>query len=251
MAGAMRSAQLKPKDLAAIGITNQRETTVVWDRRSGAPLYNALVWQDTRVADVLPQYIAQPRRRVLPQSHGPAALELFQQPEDPVDPRQRAGGAAPGRVRRRALRQHRHVPRVASHRRPARRHSRDRRHQRQPHAVDEPADPRLGSGSAGRVRHPARDAAGDPLEQRAVRDGGARADSRRADCRHPGRPAGRARGAGVLPAGRGEEHLRHRLLPADEHRRGGRAVALRAADDGGVPHRRRAAVLRARRAAWR
>lgn len=37
------------KDLAAVGITNQRETTVVWDRRNGEPLYNALVWQDTRV----------------------------------------------------------------------------------------------------------------------------------------------------------------------------------------------------------
>jgi len=60
VAGAMRSAQLKPKDLAAIGITNQRETTVVWDRRSGAPLCNALVWQDTRVADMLPRYVDKP-----------------------------------------------------------------------------------------------------------------------------------------------------------------------------------------------
>ena len=41
------------RDLAAIGITNQRETTVVWDRRSGVPVYNALVWQDTRVADAV------------------------------------------------------------------------------------------------------------------------------------------------------------------------------------------------------
>jgi glycerol kinase len=56
--GAMRSAQLQPKDLAAIGITNQRETTVVWDRRSGAPLYNALVWQDTRVAEAIPRFVS-------------------------------------------------------------------------------------------------------------------------------------------------------------------------------------------------
>src|ERR1043165_7705461 len=54
--GAMRAAHLQPKDLAAIGITNQRETTVVWDRRSGAPLSNALVWQDTRVAESIPRY---------------------------------------------------------------------------------------------------------------------------------------------------------------------------------------------------
>lgn len=42
---------LRPKDLSAIGITNQRETTVVWERSSGLPVANALVWQDTRVAE--------------------------------------------------------------------------------------------------------------------------------------------------------------------------------------------------------
>jgi glycerol kinase len=60
IAGALRSGGLKPRDLAAIGITNQRETTVVWDRRTGAPLYNALVWQDTRVTDYLPAFTAHP-----------------------------------------------------------------------------------------------------------------------------------------------------------------------------------------------
>ncbi|HEY0264877.1 MAG TPA: glycerol kinase GlpK [Granulicella sp.] len=42
---------LRPKDLAAIGITNQRETTVLWNKRTGIPIANALVWQDTRVAN--------------------------------------------------------------------------------------------------------------------------------------------------------------------------------------------------------
>ena len=51
IAEAMRKRRLRPSDLAAIGITNQRETTVVWDRKTGKPLANALVWQDTRVAD--------------------------------------------------------------------------------------------------------------------------------------------------------------------------------------------------------
>jgi len=46
---AMRGAGLRPADLAAIGLTNQRETTIVWDRRTGRPLARALVWQDTRV----------------------------------------------------------------------------------------------------------------------------------------------------------------------------------------------------------
>ena len=46
---ALKEAGLVAKDLAAIGITNQRETTLVWDRASGRPLHNAIVWQDTRV----------------------------------------------------------------------------------------------------------------------------------------------------------------------------------------------------------
>jgi len=46
--GAMSKSGLKPADLAGIGITNQRETTVVWEKTSGKPIYNAIVWQDTR-----------------------------------------------------------------------------------------------------------------------------------------------------------------------------------------------------------
>lgn len=48
---ALSSAKARPEDLAAVGITNQRETTVVWDRKTGEPVANAIVWQDTRVAD--------------------------------------------------------------------------------------------------------------------------------------------------------------------------------------------------------
>ena len=45
---AMRNAGLHAADLAAVGVTNQRETAVVWDKRTGRPYYNAIVWQDTR-----------------------------------------------------------------------------------------------------------------------------------------------------------------------------------------------------------
>src|SRR6204780_5757631 len=45
---ALGAANLTGKDLAALGITNQRETTVVWNRKTGRPYYNAIVWQDTR-----------------------------------------------------------------------------------------------------------------------------------------------------------------------------------------------------------
>ena len=51
IAGALQQRALQPADLAAIGITNQRETTILWERKTGKPVYNALVWQDTRVAD--------------------------------------------------------------------------------------------------------------------------------------------------------------------------------------------------------
>jgi len=47
---ALESASLNASDAAAIGITNQRETVVVWDRKSGKPIYNAIVWQDKRTA---------------------------------------------------------------------------------------------------------------------------------------------------------------------------------------------------------
>lgn len=42
---------LEPSDIAGIGITNQRETTVIWERKTGKPIYNAIVWQDRRTAD--------------------------------------------------------------------------------------------------------------------------------------------------------------------------------------------------------
>jgi len=47
---AMEKAEAEAADLAGIGITNQRETTVVWDRETGAPIHNAIVWQDRRTA---------------------------------------------------------------------------------------------------------------------------------------------------------------------------------------------------------
>jgi glycerol kinase len=53
---AMEAAHLRPKDLAAIGITNQRETTVLWDRRTGRAVNNALVWQDMRVGEAVSEF---------------------------------------------------------------------------------------------------------------------------------------------------------------------------------------------------
>lgn len=51
-------AKLSAHDIAAVGITNQRETAVVWNRRTGKPYYNAIVWQDMRTADLVTEFSA-------------------------------------------------------------------------------------------------------------------------------------------------------------------------------------------------
>src|SRR4029078_524206 len=48
---ALGRAQVQPKDIAAIGITNQRETTIVWDRENGEPVYHAIIWHEPSTAD--------------------------------------------------------------------------------------------------------------------------------------------------------------------------------------------------------
>src|SRR6266702_1043894 len=55
---AMEAKGLKPSDLSGIGITNQRETTLVWNKKTGKSVYNAIVWQDTRVADTVAEFSA-------------------------------------------------------------------------------------------------------------------------------------------------------------------------------------------------
>lgn len=56
IAGAMRQSGLGPQDLSALGITNQRETVILWNRRTGEPVYNAIVWQDMRVEDAVAEF---------------------------------------------------------------------------------------------------------------------------------------------------------------------------------------------------
>jgi glycerol kinase len=55
MQNALRKSGLTPTDLAALGITNQRETTMVWNKLTGQPYHNAIVWQDTRTAEICNQ----------------------------------------------------------------------------------------------------------------------------------------------------------------------------------------------------
>jgi len=70
-----------PTDLAAIGITNQRETTVVWDRSTGKPYMNAIVWQDTRTDSICTQLKAAGRQEFFQQTTGLPIATYFSGPK--------------------------------------------------------------------------------------------------------------------------------------------------------------------------
>src|SRR5215470_17125696 len=55
---AVKHSRISPEELAAVGITNQRETTIIWEKKTGKAIANAIVWQDTRVADEVARYSA-------------------------------------------------------------------------------------------------------------------------------------------------------------------------------------------------
>ena len=67
---ALDRAHAQPADIAAIGITNQRETTVVWDRTTAKPIYNAIVWQDRRTAAFCEQLKAQGHEALIQERTG-------------------------------------------------------------------------------------------------------------------------------------------------------------------------------------
>jgi glycerol kinase len=66
----LQKAGIKATDVAAIGITNQRETTVVWDRKTGQPVHNAIVWQDRRTANICDRLKARKLDRVIRKKTG-------------------------------------------------------------------------------------------------------------------------------------------------------------------------------------
>jgi glycerol kinase len=68
--GALDDAGVRAQDVSGIGITNQRETTVVWDRRTGEPIHNAIVWQDRRTAEFCDRLRAEGLTELLQQKTG-------------------------------------------------------------------------------------------------------------------------------------------------------------------------------------
>jgi sugar (pentulose or hexulose) kinase len=86
---ALGRARLRPRDIAAIGITNQRETTVVWDRETGVPVYNAIVWQDSPHGGLLRSTETRRPRGLHPGTHRPGRRRVLFRQQGGLDSRQR------------------------------------------------------------------------------------------------------------------------------------------------------------------
>ena len=81
IADALERGGISPKDIVGIGVTNQRETTVVWDPTTGEPLCNAIVWQDTRTRDLCQQLVADGLEQTFRQKAGLPASTYFSGPK--------------------------------------------------------------------------------------------------------------------------------------------------------------------------
>ena len=135
------------RDLAAIGVTNQRETTVVWDPKTGRPWYNAIVWQDTRTDRIVSALDVRRRdgsvraRTGLPPAtyFSGAKIQWILENVDGVRAAAARGEAVFGTIDT--------LGDLEPDRRRRRRRARDRRHQRQPDNADGPADARRGTTS--------------------------------------------------------------------------------------------------------
>ena len=161
---ALRQAGAKARDVAAIGVTNQRETTVIWDRATGAPIANAIVWQDRRTAE---RCRALRERGVEPRVTEQTGLLL-----DPYFSATKIewlldhvpGARARARARRAGVRHDRYVADLESDRR---RRARHRRQQRVAHAAARPSFACMERRAARAVQRAARGvAARDRVERR-------------------------------------------------------------------------------------
>ena len=91
---ALGKAGARPRDVAAIGITNQRETVIVWERATGKPIHPAIVWQDRRTAAQCSALEESGVGETISQPHRPGDRPLFLRHQDRVDSGQRARRAS-------------------------------------------------------------------------------------------------------------------------------------------------------------
>ena len=218
----LNSTGLRATDLAALGITNQRETTVVWNRRTGRPYYNAIVWQDTRTDHLATALDRDGRGDVIRHRAGlpPATyfsagkLQWVLENVDGVRAAAERGEAIFGTTDTWLLWHLTGGIHGGVHVTDVTNASRTMLMDLETLDWDDELLSFFGV--------PRADAAADPpvLGVRAVRPHPRRRPRRRrgAADRRARRPAGGHGRAGVPVRGRGEEHLRHRQLPAAQHR---------------------------------
>ena len=210
---ALDKADLSPSDLCALGIANQRETTVLWDRNTGAPVHNAINWQDTRTDRLCRELARQFGQEMFRDKTGLPVTTYFSGPKirwllDHIPGLRERAEAGRGPVRHDRFLADLEPVRPARH----------RRDEREPDAADEPSDARLGSRAARRDRSPGDDAPRDPGVLGGLRGG------RPADRGGPGRlgargPARRTGGPDLLQPRRRKVHVRDRKLLRGQHRR--------------------------------
>ena len=211
-----RNPAARRREVAAIGITNQRETVVVWDRTTGRPIHRAIVWQDRRTTDFCREHAAdQPMLTaktglVLDPYFSGTKLRWFCSKTQTL--KKQAAEAETGE------RHHRFVPDLAAHRR-----RRATSPTRPTPAARCCSTSTRCSGTTTCSRYfdvPRAAAAGGEAERRGVRrhEGAGLPAGRHPDSRRRGRPASGALRARVLRSGRGEMHLRHRRVLLAAHR---------------------------------
>src|SRR5258708_40302465 len=81
---ALQRGGISSAEIAAVGITNQRETTVIWDKQTGKAIANAIVWQDTRVADEVTRYAMNDGQNRIREETRPSRSTPFRSPENPL-----------------------------------------------------------------------------------------------------------------------------------------------------------------------
>ena len=156
IASALSKANLTRHDIAAVGITNQRETAVVWDKTTGEAVYNAIVWQDTRTQDIVDELAKDGGPDRFKQKVGLPLATYFSGTKikwilDNVD-----GARAKAEAGDLVFGNTDCLGPVEPDRRRGRRRARHGRHQRLPHPVHGPGDAAVGRGDPGHLRRSAR-----------------------------------------------------------------------------------------------
>ena len=217
IAAAMRAKNLNAGDLAAIGITNQRETTILWDSNTGVPVYNAIVWQDTRVEDAVAELARDGgpdrfrQKTGLPLATYFSALKIrwilnnFEGAREKV----KTGNLLFGTVDTFLLWQLTGGPAGGIHVTDVTNASRTQLMNLATLAWDREILEicNIPETILPRIR----------LQQRSLRKIAARRNQRCAHHGHPWRSTSRARRTNLLRTGRSQKHLRHGKLSADEH----------------------------------